>query len=307
MKWTIRIGLIALVLVAAVLLFAGNYFYTYAFVPAPKDFLASEETTDSKKTTPEQAWFNGKTRKRWQIKSEDNLLLSAIYLPAKTPQNKTAILAHGYMANADSLWQVANIYHDLGYDVLLPDARGHGQSQGEVIGFGWPERKDYLGWINKVLEEKGSDEKITLYGISMGAATVMNTSGEKLPENVFAIVEDCGYASIKEELTYQYKVMFDLPTFPIMQVTNLVTRVRAGFFYTDGDVRKQLAKNKTPMLFIHGTADTFVPFSMLDEVYKATDAPKERWEVAGAEHAKSYDTEPEKYREKIKNFLQKYE
>ncbi len=135
----------------------------------------------------------------------------------------------------------------------------------------------------------------------------MNTSGEKLPENVFAIVEDCGYASIKEELTYQYKAMFDLPTFPIMQVTNLVTRVRAGFFYTDGDVRKQLAKNKTPMLFIHGTADTFVPFSMLDEVYKATDAPKERWEVAGAEHAKSYDTEPEKYREKIKNFLQKYE
>lgn len=307
MKWFIRSAVVILVLAAAGLVFAGNYFYQYAFVPAPKDFLADEEPVDSGKVDPSQSWFTGETRSRWQITSDDGLRLSAIYLPAADPQQKTAILAHGYMGNAETMWQFAHMYHELGYDVLVPDARGHGESEGNYIGFGWPERKDYLKWIDKVLLEKGQKEKITLYGISMGGATVMNTSGEQLPDNVFAIIEDCGYASIKDELVYQYKELFDLPTFPVIQMTNLVTRLRAGFFFTDGDVRQQLAKNKTPILFIHGTADTFVPFSMLDEVYAATDAPKERWEVSGAEHAKSYSVDPKKYSDKVKSFLKAYE
>lgn len=48
----------------------------------------------------------------------------------------------------------------------------------DYIGFGWPERKDYVQWINKVLENNGKSQEIVLYGVSMGAATVMMTSGE---------------------------------------------------------------------------------------------------------------------------------
>lgn len=64
----------------------------------------------------------------------------------------------------------------------------------------------------------------------MGAATVMMTSGEKLPDNVKAFVEDCGYSSVKGELGYQLKEMFNLPAFPLIPVTSLVTKVRAGYF-----------------------------------------------------------------------------
>ena len=87
------------------------------------------------------------------------------------------------------------------------------KSQGDYIGFGWPDRKDYVQWIEKVLTENGQQEQITLYGVSMGAATVMMTSGEKLPDNVKAIVEDCGYSTVNQELQYQLKELFNLPSF----------------------------------------------------------------------------------------------
>lgn len=149
------------------------------------------------------------------------------------------------------------------------------KSQGDYIGFGWPDRKDYVQWIEKVLTENGQQEQITLYGVSMGAATVMMTSGEKLPDNVKAIVEDCGYSTVNQELQYQLKELFNLPSFPLVNVTSGITKLRAGYFFGEASAVKQLQKNHLPMLFIHGENDTFVPFSMLDEVYNATQGPKE--------------------------------
>ena len=210
------------------------------------------------------------------------------------------------MGNAETMANYAKMFHDLGYNVLVPDARGHGRSEGDYIGFGWPERKDYVQWIDKILAETGQSQQIVLYGVSMGAATVMMTSGEKLPNNVKAIIEDCGYSSVDEELAYQLKDMFNLPSFPLIQVTSLITKIRAGYFFGEASAVDQLTKNTKPMLFIHGDADTFVPYNMLAKVYAATKGPKEKYVVKGAEHAKAYQADPEKYQQTVKEFLAKY-
>ncbi|MBO0424680.1 alpha/beta hydrolase [Enterococcus casseliflavus] len=309
LRWKIAIGVA--VLAIAGLGYAGNYFYDYAVVPSEKDFLEGDTPgTDENQTGSEaQNWFtDAANREMWQLTAEDDLKLSAIYLPAEEKnQGKTAIIAHGYMGNAETMADYAKMYHDLGYNVLVPDARGHGQSEGDYIGFGWHERKDYLQWIDEILAKNGSEETITLYGISMGAATVMMTSGEDLPKNVTSIIEDCGYTNVNEELGYQLDQLFGLPPFPLMNVTSLVTKIRAGYFFGEADAVKQLQKNTRPIFFIHGDADTFVPYAMLDILYNATDAPKEKWVVSGAEHAKSYKTDPALYKEKIAAFLEKYD
>lgn len=300
--------LIALIVVIAIgLIAAGLYFYNYAVVPGKKDFI-NENTPGSKVVqTPEGAWFkDDKNRQEWSITSEDGLRLKAIYLPADKKSNRTVIMAHGYMGSAETMSVFAKMYHDWGYNVLAPDERGHGKSQGDYIGFGWPDRKDYVQWIEKVLTENGQQEQITLYGVSMGAATVMMTSGEKLPDNVKAIVEDCGYSTVNQELQYQLKELFNLPSFPLVNVTSGITKLRAGYFFGEASAVKQLQKNHLPMLFIHGENDTFVPFSMLDEVYNATQGPKEKYVVPGAEHAKAYNKNPEKYKETVAAFLDKY-
>lgn len=310
MKWRWRILIGVLLLVVIGLGFAGNYFYNYAVVPSEKDFLEGDTpgTDESSSKDSNEAWFKDPdNRDMYVLTSEDGLTLSAIYLPAETPAGKTAIIAHGYMGNAETMADYAKIYHDLGYNVLVPDARGHGESEGDYIGFGWPERKDYLQWINQIIDKNGPEETITLYGISMGAATVMMTSGEELPDNVTSIIEDCGYTSVNAELGYQLDQLFDLPAFPLMNVTSLVTKMRAGYWFGEADAVKQLEKNTLPMFFIHGDADTFVPYEMLDTLYQATNGPKEKWVVAGAEHAKSYKMDPEAYKEKIAAFLAKYD
>lgn len=302
---SILIGIVALFII--ILIGAGLYFYNYAVVPSEKDFLDDETPEASAEAIAEKTWFKDeKNRSYWEITSNDDLKLKAIYLPADEKAAKTAILAHGYMGNAETMSNFAKMYHDWGYNVLIPDARGHGQSAGEYIGFGWPERKDYVQWIDKVMKVNGQDEIITLFGLSMGAATVMMTSGEALPGNVKAIVEDCGYSSADAELAYQLKDMYGLPKFPLVPMTSLITKIRAGYFFGAASSVKQLQTNKTPMLFIHGDADKFVPFSMLETVYEATNGPKEKYIVPGAGHAKAYKTDKKKYQEKVSNFLNKY-
>lgn len=308
MKLWIKILIGVTLLVTVVLVFAGNYFYNYAVVPSEKDFLEGDTpgTTKTNEESSAQSWFaNPDNRKEWQQISTDGLKLSAIYLPA-TDSHKTAIVAHGYMGNAETMANYAKMFHDLGYNVLVPDARGHGKSEGDYIGFGWHERKDYVKWIDQVLETNGQSEEIVLYGISMGAATVMMTSGESLSTNVKAIIEDCGYSSVNEELAYQLNELFSLPPFPLIQVTSLMTKIRASYFFGEADAIKQLEKNQLPMLFIHGDADTFVPYEMLDKVYQATNGPKEKYIVPGAEHAKAYSIDPENYQKTVSSFLEKY-
>lgn len=283
---------------------AGNYFYSYAVVPAKKEFLAASSSKKSTQLITAEKWFDA-NHNNWQLTSKDGLELSAYYLPAKTNQHKTAIIAHGYMGQAADMSQYAKIYHDLGYNVLLPDARGHGKSEGNYIGFGWPERKDYLQWI-KYVNKKEPRTEIILHGVSMGAATIMMTSGEKLPDNVKAFVEDCGYSSVNDELSYQLKQLFNLPAFPLIPVTSLITKIRAGYFWGEADTIKQLRKNNRPMLFIHGDKDDFVPFSMLDKVYHATKGPKEKYVVHGAKHAEALNKNPDNYQKKITDFTQKY-
>ncbi|NOU73800.1 alpha/beta fold hydrolase [Paenibacillus sp. LMG 31458] len=175
--------------------------------------------------------------------------------------------------------KLAQMYKDtLGFNVLIPDARGHGRSEGHYIGFGWPERKDYVQWIDKVIEHMGEQSKIVLHGVSMGGATVMMTSGEALPPNVKAIVEDCGYTTAKDQLAYQLKRMYRLPIFPLLHLTSLLTKLRAGYFFGEASALDQLQKSKTPMLFIHGDADLFVP----------TDSDQVRYDREVAQFIRTY-------------------
>ena len=92
--------------------------------------------TDKSNANPEaEEWFTARKSSNVANLNSDGLMLSGIYLPAQKSQHKTVIVAHGYMGNAETMGVYAKMFHDLGYNVLVPDARGHGESQGDYIGF----------------------------------------------------------------------------------------------------------------------------------------------------------------------------
>jgi len=255
----------------------------------------------------DREWWNSQNFEQWEMDSDDGIHLQAYYLAAQEPSNKTAIIAHGYTGNAVEMSGYAELYYErLGFNVLLPDGRAHGRSGGNSIGFGWLERKDYLKWIQRAIEVNGADTQIVLHGVSMGGATVMMTSGEKLPVNVKAVVEDCGYTSVKDELSFQLKRMYHLPTFPILHATSLLTKLRAGYFFGEASALKQVRKSQTPTLFIHGDNDTFVPTDMVHTVYENSPVEKELYIVPGAGHAEAYRVNPEKYESVVARFIGRF-
>lgn len=246
---------------AALLIAASIYFYRMAIHRSPKTYLEGdpdlpqlpEPKAGEGSAADHQAWLRGRAPEEAELLSPDGLKLRAYWLPAPGGSARTAILAHGYSGEAKQMAGFARFYAEqLGWNVLLPDARGHGRSGGGYIGFGWPERKDYLGWIDWALARTGSDAEIVLHGISMGGATVCMTAGEALPPQVKAIVADCPYTSVKDELTFQLKRMYKLPPFPFLPLTSALTKLLAGYSFGEASALKQVRQAKVPMLFIHG-------------------------------------------------------
>ena len=203
--------------------------------------------------------------------SFDGLRLHATYFPALEEyanKRKVAICFHGYTSQGMSDYiGLSDYYLKRGYAMLLPDARAHGESEGEYIGFGCLDRKDALVWINWVIQELGEDVGIVLHGTSMGGATVLMASGLELPGQVKGIVSDCAFTSPKEVFTHVLHSMYHLPAFPAIPGADILNRRLAGYGMDECNAKREVAKAKVPILFIHGTKDTFVPYHMCREIY----------------------------------------
>ena len=97
--------------------------------------------------------------------------------------------------------------------------------------------------------------------------------------------------------------MYDLPEFPLIPVTSLVTKVRSDYWFGEADTVEQIKKNKVPMLFIHGAEDKFVPTDMVYDVYEANSSHKELYIAPNADHAESYEQNKEGYKQKVQEFV----
>ncbi|HEL0380667.1 TPA: alpha/beta hydrolase [Streptococcus equi subsp. zooepidemicus] len=284
---------------------ASFYFFHVAQVREEKSFINNKKRTPGNPLYPAELAFDSLVREKRSIVNRGHQQ-TAWYLPASQDTHKTAIVVHGFTNDKEDMKPYAMLFHSLGYNVLIPDNEAHGESEGDLIGYGWNDRLNLLAWIDLLVSED-KESQISLFGLSMGAATVMMASGEQLPSQVVNIIEDCGYTSVWDELKFQAKAMYNLPAFPLLYEVSAFSKIRAGFSYGEASSVKQLAKNKLPVLFIHGDKDTFVPTEMVYQNYQATKGPKELMVVKGAKHAKSFETNPDQYKEKIAAFLQKYE
>ena len=279
----------AIVILIAAMVSAGNYFFNYA--------IKRRERVIHKKPLGKSIYAD----------SFDGLKIHAYESTPKETSNKWAILVHGYTQNSSAMASRAKKFVEKGFNVLTPDCRGHGKSEGAYIGMGWHDRLDVISWINEIIK-RDENAEIVLYGVSMGGATVMMVSGENLPQNVKCIIQDCGYTSIYEIFKHQLKSKFGLPAFPLMYVVDLVFRLRAGygFLRQQGSAIKQIQNTNLPILFIHGDKDDFVPTSMVFELYEQAGGEKEILVIKGADHGQCYHKNKKLYLDTMWRFVDKY-
>lgn len=310
LKIIIAILLILILLGVGLTEVIGNYFVNYAIARsgAGGDRKISQESTievlgedekiieNNKKIAKENSekWSEAIQQKQVEVKANDNITLRGTEYLNQEETNKWAIILHGYRSNPSSVLTIGEHFSEKGYNVLIPSMRACADSEGEYVGMGWLDKEDLKCWINLIIEENKNAE-IILHGSSMGAATVLMASGDELPANVKNIIADSGYTSVWDIFASEAKARFNLPEFPVLNMFQIVANRKAKYDVKEASSLEQVKKSKTPILFIHGDKDDFVPEYMCEKLYDATNCKKEKIIIHGAGHTDGKYREPEKY------------
>jgi len=240
-----------------------------------------------------------------EITSIDGLKLVGHWYAGENPK-RVIVAMHGWRSSwVNDFGVISRFWHENDCAVLYADQRGQGGSGGEYIGFGLLERHDCLEWIKWVNER--TDLPVYLAGVSMGASTVLMTSGFELSENVRGIIADCGFTSPKAIWKHVVKNNMHLPYGLYSAGVDEECRKRIQHGSDDYSCTEALKNCKVPVLFIHGTDDKFVPVEMTYENYKACASSKRLLIVPGASHGMSYMTDTEGYQREIKEFWADYD
>lgn len=249
--------------------------------------------------------FYRKTRhKEITAESVDGKTLYALHYEA--PSDIFVIFCHGFTGDPNTDNVFAKRYYDMGYNVILPYSRAHGKSEHNYCTMGYRERLDIVRWTEKI-SKINPDAKIVLHGVSMGSATVMMATGEKLPQNVKCCIADCGFTNLYDLYTGFLGKMAPKPLGRfILECANTVSKLKADFDFRDAAPVDFVAKSNTPTLFIHGEKDDFVPFEMQKPLFEAASCEKELLIVPDSAHAISELVNPGLYWSTVTDFINKY-
>ena len=242
---------------------------------------------------------------RVQTRAYDGVRLSGRYYH-KSDDAPLCICFHGYRGSSVLHFSIIGQFlQDEGYNVLLVDQRAHFGSGGHTIAYGIRERRDVLSWIEYANGRFGKDKPIYLFGISMGAATVVMAADLALPDNVRLICADCPYSSPRDIIFYVAKRWYKCPRllWALIRVSALVY----GHLIIPRNLTAANAVRNTdkPVLLIHGEADCIVPDEMSEEIRLANPECVERHTFPDAVHGVSYFYDPERYIAILRDFIKR--
>lgn len=304
------IVLLIVCLLLAVLLGGGLYAYRYAFY-APKAGREEIPVHKGKQYEPYLAEISRVFQQLYDRPcelvttcSQEGLTLSGRYYHVADGA-PLDICFHGYRSSClTDFCGGAEISLQLGHNLLLVDQRAHGKSQGRTITFGIKERWDVLSWVEYAVERFGSDTKILLYGISMGASTVLMASELPLPENVKGILADCPYSSPAKIIRCVARKM-RIPAGLAHMFAWVGAKVYGGFDLGETDAVRAVKKARVPILLIHGESDGFVPCDMSAEIQRANPQKVHRCTFPGADHGISFLVDTQRYRQIVSEFSER--
>lgn len=279
--------------------------------------------TDDGTTPTENTGFYTNTKQLHQtvLNKQDGKMMDVYAYYVDQGSDKTVMIHGGFRGNWNNgiVTEEYNDFYKAGYNLLFVDSRATGNSGGDYVTYGQYESDDVLYWINQEVRERPS-QKILLYGGSMGAATMMSVLAKDIPVNVKGIIENCGFASIDEQLrfTYSQTVVPALPPAIKNQLDIIGDQEHEDLFmgllkqyYFDQEMHLDPTaalptigmSGSLPKLIIHGTADDVVPVSNAQKLYELAGGYKDLLLVEGAGHGKAQEVDHAAYTKHVTDFL----
>lgn len=240
---------------------------------------------------------------KFQIRDERGrrLSMAAWWVPHPNSDGKCAVLVHGYGDAKVGAIAWAPVWHLLGFNLLIPDLRAHGESGGTVCTAGYFERHDLSQLIDELKAERPEEmRRIVLFGVSMGAAVAGATAA--LRTDIGAVVMDSPYADFRAA-AMAHMDRLGLPG-PLFQ--RLAMRLGEWLTYADyGAVRPPalIAQLGRPVLVILSGDDSFLGPDDRAALERAIRPPAELWTVENVEHLMALSADPQRYEVRLARFL----
>jgi fermentation-respiration switch protein FrsA (DUF1100 family) len=216
---------------------------------------------------------------------------------------RIAVLCHGFNSSKCASFIYAEMFLKMGFTVIIYDHRNHGLSGKSFTSMGYYERYDLRKVIDWCYDKFGDNIKIVTHGESMGGATVLLHL--EIDDRVKCVIADCAYSDLTLLLRHQLKIFYHFPMF-LIPVESMLTFLRAGFKYKQVSPIRVVRAANTPILFIHGKRDNYVPTWMSRQMYDAKKDRKAIYLVSGARHAQSFFVNRAGYRRVVEGFLSSY-
>lgn len=295
-------GLIVILIIFLVLCSVGVHFANIAMYPKTLDYyntynMELEEGNINKEE------FENLPKEEFYINSQFGYKLHAIWFPNKEAK-KTMVFAHGITYTLFGSIKYMNMFYNRGFNVLVYDHRFHGKSGGPNCTFGYYEKYDLNTCIDWVLDRVGNNYIVATHGESMGAAIVLQHAA--IDERLAFVIADCPYKSAEEEFKYRLKIEYKLPSFPVINIASLINKFRTKAYYSEMSPIKSIKNISTPILFIHGDADAYIPCSHSIDMYNLKSEPKKLYIAPEAGHARSFTTNKNHYEKIVDEFLNIY-
>lgn len=242
-----------------------------------------QKTPDAFNIAYEEVWLSVKTR---YGKIEK---LHGWWIPRKSPPShkKVLLYLHGNGLNIGANINQCYRFRQLGFSVLLIDYRGYGRSEG-----GFPNEsqvyEDAETAYNYLIKQRQlSPSQILLYGHSLGGAVAIELA-IKHPEAVGLIVQS-SFTSMADMVENNAFTRIFPVRLLLTQKFNSIAKVESL---------------RMPVLFVHGTADPFIPAIMSKKLYAASPQPKRLLLLPNATHnnGDAFFNNPE-YRQTIVDFV----
>lgn len=249
-----------------------------------------------------EEWFSHSDTEDVFINSYDGLNLHAL-LVHNNDSHDWIVMVHGAGCYSKNLLNQMYEADHRGYNILAIDQRGCGKSKGRYCGLGWNEHYDLISWINYLIN-RDHDSKIALYGLNIGANTIMNTVGDYIPSNVKCAVEDGGFSEIKDIITHRTRQISKVDPKLFFPAVDVLVNQFLHFSLNDVSTKRQLRNCEIPMLFMHGSDDEIIPTSMVFDNYYACGSEKELNIIEGKSFNNTY-TDPTYY-ETLFEFIDKH-
>jgi len=244
------------------------------------------------------------------ITTSDHVQLLAWYIRPLQENGNTVLLLHGLGDNRLGMTGYAEILLKHGYSVLMPDARAHGTSGGDVATYGLLERDDVRHWF-EWLQTKAHPHCIFGLGESMGAAQLLQSLAAE--PNFCAVVAESSFSTFREIAYDRMGQHFNAGPWvgrtilrPVVEIALLMVRFRDHIDLTHASPADVVATTHVPILLIHGQVDGNIPVRH-SRLIKARKSRIELWEVPAADHCGAISVTPTEFERRVVSWFETHE